>query len=609
MKDRDPRHTLVLTHAPRETDREAHSRPLSLRLILRIFGCMQPFAAKRNALLFFVGLRAIQLPLIAWSIAAIINGPIAHRAPAAELLIWVAAIGGLMLFTNFCFHYRYRLALELGEAVINDLQNRIYRHLQAMPMSYFSRTRFGRIISRMTSDCEAIRVGVQDVFFVTLVGVGQMLVSAALMACYDLVLFAIVLGLSPVLWQLNRVFRKRLSRAYRNVQESFSRVTATLAESVNGIRIVQSYMRQEVNAGLFGDLIRDHASYNMRAARTAGVFLPLLEFKSQLFLAALLLVGGYRALQPETGTSAGDLVQFFFLASVFFGPIQILGNQYNQALTAMAGAERVFELLDTPITVTDLPTAKPIIRLAGRVEFRDVSFGYAADRPVLHRISFVAEPGTTVALVGATGSGKSTITNLLTRFYEPDSGEILFDGRNAREITLNSLRSQFGIVPQNNFLYSTTVMENIRFGRPSATDAEIREAARQLDCLDLLDGLPQGLQTRVGERGNALSLGERQLVCFVRALIADPRILILDEATSAVDSITELRIQTVLKKLIAGRTTFAVAHRLSTIRDADLLLVLDHGRIIEHGSHFELLALNGKYAAMHRQAVVSSAVA
>ncbi len=302
----------------------------------------------------------------------------------------------------------------------------------------------------------------------------------------------------------------------------------------------------------------------------------------------------------------GSLIQFFFLANLFFGAIQPIGQQYNQALVAMAGGERVFKMLDSKPDWEEPPTAIDLPPIRGQVEFRQVTFGYGTGRPALREVNFVAQAGQTIALVGHTGGGKSSTINLITKFYLPDEGAVLIDGHDTRDIKGDSLHRQMGIVSQQNFLFTGTVMDNIRVGRPSATDDEVIDAVRQLDFLDLIGALSAGFSTQVGEQGASLSLGQRQLVCFARAMVANPRILILDEATSAVDAMTEARIQRALVKLLEGRTSFVVAHRLSTIRHADLVLVFDHGRIVERGTHGELLATGGTYANLYRQFVRTS---
>jgi ATP-binding cassette subfamily B protein len=600
------KHATRLTATARADDDGPRQRPLDWRLISRLWQYSQPHARHRNLLLVIVVVRAIQLPAIAFVIAETINGPIRER-DWNGVLIGAAVYFGLVLFTKITFHYRQRLALELGEMVVQDFRRDIFAHLQKLSMRFYDRTKLGRIISRMTSDAEAVRQGVQDVLFVTLVQVGGMLVAAGVMWWYDPPLFYVVLAMTPVIAVVNRYFTKRLTTQSRLLQESFSRVTSTLAESVNGVRVTQGFVRQEVNAGLFRDLVRDHAGYNLTMARLSGTQLPLLEFKSQFIIATLTVLAGYQVLRG--GFFAHDdpiktfsaLVVFWYMIPFFFDPIRVIARQYNVALMAMAGAERVFGLLDQEPESLDSDDAVSPPRIEGRVEFDDVTFGYDPDRPVLHGISFSAAPGTTTALVGHTGSGKSTVIKLISKFYLPTHGRVLIDGIPSPRLASDALMAQLGIVLQSNFLFTGSVMDNIRVGRPDAGDEQVTDACRRLDCLDLLEALPEGLHTPVGEKGGNLSLGQRQLVCFARAMLADPQIMILDEATSSVDTMTEARIQKALAVLLRGRTSFVVAHRLSTIRHADHVLVFDQGRITERGSHHDLLAAGGTYANLYRQ--------
>lgn len=577
---------------------DVRQRPLDFRLIARLFETTRAYRSRRFWLLICVMLRAVQLPALTWVLAAVIRGPIAKHDPAG-VLQGALGFAALAVFTQVVMHYRQRLALELGEAVVCDLRARLFRHMQRMPMRWFHTNRIGRVISRMTSDMEDIRIGVQEVFYVTLVQFIQMGIAAAAMIWYDWSLFLIVLGLVPVIWGINRHFHRRMSLALRNMRESFSRVTATLVESVVGIRVTQAFVRQQENSAIFAGLAADHSVYNTGVLRIQGTFLPLLEMNSQIFMAILLLIGGYRVLTPGFSTDVGDVMGFFFMANLFFAPISVLGNQYNQAMTAMAGAERLYRLLDTPPEWEDVPEPIRLERVRGQVEFQQVTFGYDPDKPVLRDVSFVAQPGQMIALVGHTGSGKSSIINLVAKFYLASSGRVLIDGHDIREIEEHSLHRRMGIVQQQNFLFSGTVADNIRFAKPEAGDEEIRAVLRKLDCEDLLLGLPEGLQTKVGEGGASLSSGQRQVICFARAMLADPAILVLDEATSSIDSATEHRLQTALEVLLTGRTAFVVAHRLSTIRTADQVLVLDHGQIVESGTHLQLLRREGIYAGLY----------
>jgi len=621
---KDP--NLVLVHRVGDEDEEGdYLKPLEWSLITRLFTYTGPIKTKRNILFVLSIIRSAQQPALLMITAMIIKGPIA-RGDIHGIFLGVLAYVVLAISTDGVFHFRQRYALEVGETVVNRLRSDVFAKMQAQPMSFFHKMKLGRIISRVTSDVESLRVGIQDVAFVVLINFGFMFFTALFMLYTDWVLFLVVAAMAPILWTVTNHFRMKYSKLTRATQNSFSRVTATLAESVNGIRVTQGFARQEMNAGLFRGLLADHSNYNIALARAAAILSPLLELNSQFFIAILLLFGGWRVFHGAM--TLGDLITFVLLAPMFFSPITVLGTQYNQGLVAMAGAERVFCLIDIKPEWQDDPAAVPLPdpRAAGgpptpadagprsldnrllstagaQVEFRHICFGYDPKRHILHDVNFVAEKGQSIALVGHTGSGKSSIINLAAKFYLPSSGELLIDGREIRSITSHSLHRQMGMVQQQNFLFTGTVLDNIRLSKPEATEAEVKEAARRLDCLDIFESLPEGLLTEVGERGAGLSVGQRQLICFSRALLADPRIMILDEATSSIDALTEYRLQKALVTLLQGRTSFIVAHRLSTIRHADLVLVLDQGRIIERGTHTQLLALGGHYAALYKQFV------
>jgi len=588
-----------LVQLQKDPDQDVQHRSIDRILVGRILGLMKPYRVKRNWLFFVVFLRSVQQPAFVWAVAATIDGPIGQSRSA--LYIILSALGVLVLaaLTQVTLHFRQRLTLEIGEAVVNDLRRSVFAHLQAMPMSFYHKTKVGRIISRLNGDCDAVRIGVQDVLFVSMVGMGQMICTALLMLWFDPILFSIVLAMAPVLWALNRLFQARLTQAYREIQESFSRVTATLAESVAGIRVTQGFSRSEVNTQLFSDLVVNHADYNMKAARTWGIFNPLLELNSSAVTAAIIAIGGWRVLSPDSLASVGDLIQFMFLTSLFFTPVQILGTQYNQALAAMAGAERVFAIIDQPPQWSDVTGAVDLPTLQGRLTVENVAFAYDTGATVLQSVSFDVQPGQRVALVGPTGSGKSTILSLIARFYLPTTGRILLDGIDTRLVTRQSIARQVAMVLQQNYLFTGTIRENLQIAAQGTgvpfSDSQIYEALEAMECRDIIDDLPNRLDTTVGGRGAKLSLGQRQLVCFARALLSNPRILILDEATSAIDTMTEIKIQRSIERLLAGRTCFIVAHRLSTIRHVDEVLVIDHGKIIQRGNHDTLIGERGMY--------------
>lgn len=609
MSSKPPPRPVALTHLDRSQE-EPKQRPLSLPLVMRVLRWTRPYPQLFWVLVAAVALRILQIPLLDWAASKMVNGPIKAR-DWHGVVLWGAAFLGFLLFTQFTFYWRMRFAQELGERVVRDLRNAVFNHLQAMPMAYFDRTKVGRIISRVSSDCENVRAGVQTVLFVSLVAGGNMLVAAVILASSNWPLFLVVLAASPVLWWVCVGFHGRLSGAHRKIQESYSRMTATTAESVAGIRVTQGFVRQEVNAGLFGELMDEHGENMVNGEKLRASFLPSVELIGQVTMAAILALGAWQMVSggffaEYVGGKEGvmkSLILYAFALPAFINPLRIVAQQYNEALTSMAAAERVFTLLDREPSQLDAPDATPIASIQGRVTFENVDFAYRPDTPVLRGVSFEVAPGQTVALVGHTGSGKTTIANLLLKFYLPTSGAVRVDGRDTRGVLGSSLAAQVAVVTQNNFLFTGTVVDNIRLARPGASEAQVKAAAETLGVLDMLEALPDGFNTQVGEKGHSLSLGQRQVICFCRAMLTDPRLLILDEATASVDTLTEARLQEALKRLLKGRTSFLIAHRLSTIREADVILVMDHGQLVERGSHAQLLEKNGHYAQLHRRFV------
>jgi ATP-binding cassette subfamily B protein len=591
-----PAHELTVRRQRPEDD-EPERVPLTWALVMRMIGLTDGYKTWRTWLFVLCASRAIQLPVLAWMLAHIIRGPIAHHDVKGGLL-WTAGFIAMFISTEVTLYWRIRFAHQMGECVLRDLRNVMMRHLLSHPLAFFHARKHGSLISRMIGDIEQMRNGLQNNLFITLVQAGQMVGAAIAMLLIQPMLFLVLLAMAPIMWAINRHFRSRILDASRTQQESFSRVTAALAETVQGIRVTQGFAREETNAGIFSRLVYALADNVVRTSRLVALFLPLLELNAQAFLAALIAVGGWMAVATGGSADALDLVTFFFLANLFFNPITLIGTQLSEATLSMASAERYFRILDTAPAWQDTSTAKDCPPLQGKVVFSNVHFSYEPDRPVLHGVSFTAQPGEIIALVGHTGSGKSTVVSLLSKFYLPDSGEITVDGINLNAIRQQTLRAQMGFVFQSNFLFSGTLADNVRQGKPGATDEEVLAAFKALDCLDLIESLPEGIHTVLSERGRGLSVGQQQLVAFARALISNPRILVLDEATSAVDTLTESRLQVALYRLLKGRTSFVVAHRLSTIRNANQILVLDHGILIESGKHAELVAAGGTYARL-----------
>ncbi|HEY1778591.1 MAG TPA: ABC transporter ATP-binding protein [Solirubrobacteraceae bacterium] len=488
----------------------------------------------------------------------------------------------------------------VGQRALADLRQAIFEHLQRLPISFYERRPAGVLISRMTNDVEALDTLVTDSVVTLFQGGLTLIGTLVILLSFDLRLALITFTMLPLIGIASLIFRIASADAYRRTRETIGAITGYLQESLSGVRVVRSFGQEARHAREFAELNELNRGANMRTVNMNAAYFPAIEFVSALATVAVLIYGGYQVLDGRI--LLGVLVGFLAALNNFFDPITQLSQLYTTYQSGMAALDKIFELLDEQPDMQERPDAPALPRIRGELRFDHVSFGYGGEegRLALDDIDLTISPGETVALVGATGAGKSTFAKLVARFYDPTRGRVLIDGHDVRDVSFQSLRSQLGIVPQEAFLFSGTVGANIAFGKPGASPEEIAEAARAVGAHELMTALEHGYDTEVGERGGQLSAGQRQLVAFARAMIADPRILVLDEATSNVDLHTEARIEHGLRRLLAGRTAIVIAHRLSTIKGASRIVVLAHGRIVEQGTHQELLQAGGAYAELYR---------
>ncbi|WP_036721532.1 ABC transporter ATP-binding protein [Paenibacillus forsythiae] len=563
----------------------------------RLFGYMKPYTRQMLPLvLLMMALGTVTKLMVPFLTSLAIDKAIAPKSGSPNLtLLYFLTAGVLLLYLVqwIAGVFRIKYTNMIGQRVIYDLRSDLFKHIQKLSFNFFDKRPAGSVLVRVTNDINSL----QDLFTN---GVVNSIIDCVQLAGIIVILLALnwKLGLAvmltvPIMFLVSTKYRRTIRIAWQEVRIKNSRINSHLNESIQGIRVTQAYTQELENMNYFDMMNRDNKrSWDKASAMNQG-FGPIIEVTGGLGTLVLFWLGAHMI---QTGNlTVGVLVAFSTYVSNFWDPINRLGQTYNQLLVAMASSERIFEYLDEEPLVQDKPGARPMPTIHGDISFEQVYFEYEKGRAALKGIDLEVSAGQSIALVGHTGSGKSTIINLIGRFYDITGGRITIDGQDIRDVTLSSLRSQIGIVLQDTFIFSGTIRDNIRFGRLNASDLDVEEAARAVDAHDFIMKLPDGYETEVEERGSALSMGQRQLLSFARALLADPRILILDEATASIDTETELKIQEALKVLLQGRTSFIVAHRLSTIRHADQIVVLDHGEIKEMGTHQELAEQQGIY--------------
>jgi ABC-type multidrug transport system fused ATPase/permease subunit len=568
-----------------QTDDTVLGKAYDSTIARRLVGFLTPYRQRLAMVTLFVILATAADLALPWLFSRAID------EVANERRMWMLNVIGsafvVIVLLRFLFMWgQYFNAQWLGNRVVLDIRNKMFRHLQGLSIGYIDRRGVGAVMTRIQNDVAVIQTMFTDTVLgiisnvLVLVGIVVIMVIAN----WKMALLAFVV--MPLMVGIMRFWQGYAKAAYRTTRRTMAIVNANLAESIDGMRVVQAYTREPTNMRWFRGINGDNLDAAVAAAKFSSLLFPIVGFLSSVSVAIIANFGGH--LVYDETLSLGELVLFIALIDRFFSPIRDLSQQYSTMQSAMAAGERIFEVLDVEPDVKDKPDAYPLPEVQGAVEYRDVTFGYG-ETEILHDINLSVKPGETVAFVGETGAGKSSMVNLLMRFIDVWEGSITIDGHDIRDVTQQSLRSQLGIVLQDTFLFGSSVRENIAYARADATLAEIEQAAKEVGAHDFIMRLPDGYATPVQERGASLSVGQRQLVSFARALLADPRILILDEATSSIDTQTERLIQRALKRLLVGRTSFVIAHRLSTIREADKVVVMHLGRIVEMGTHDELM--------------------
>ncbi len=577
-----------------EPEEDILGKAYDSRIAGRLIGFLQPYRTKvlvTTALVIVVTVSDLLLPKFFQMAIDEVNGSSGSQRLSALNLIGFAFVVTVMI--RFLGMWgQFYTTQWLGNRVVFDIRNRMFRHLQNLSIGYIDKRGVGAVMTRIQNDVSVI----QDMFSDTVIGIiSNVLVLVGIVILmfvtnWKIALLAMVV--MPIMILVMKYWQQYAKAAYRATRRTIGIVNANLAESIDGMRVVQAYTRENENMQYFRKINGNNLDASIDAAKYSSILFPVVNFLSSASTAAIVLVGGHLVFSQNL--SLGQLVLFVALIDRFFAPIRDLSQQYSTMQSAMAAGERIFEVLDVEPEVLDKPDAYQLPSIEGKVDYNDVVFGYGKTE-ILHHIELHVKPGETVAFVGETGAGKSSMVNLLMRFVDVWSGSITIDGHDIRDVTQESLRSQLGIVLQDTFLFGSTIRQNISYARNDATRAEIEQAAREVGAHDFIMKLSNGYDTEVQERGVSLSVGQRQLISFARALLADPKILILDEATSSIDTQTEKLIQRALLRLLDGRTSFVIAHRLSTIREADKVVVMNLGEIVEMGTHDELMAKKGMY--------------
>lgn len=501
----------------------------------------------------------------------------------------------IVVYACICIRLKIKITSRVGQEIVHQLRSDIFVHLQELPFSYYDERPHGKIQVRVVNYVNSLSDLLSNGILNTITDMCNLVFILVFMFAIHVRLTLICICGLPVLILVIIAVKKRQRHAWQIQSNKQSNLTAYIAESINGIRVTQSFVREKENTSIFNRLSKSYRDAWMRAVKYNFIMWPCIDSISTVTTAFIYVIGIQWISGNQYGVSVGILIAFTSYISRFWEPINTLASFYNSLLTAIAYLERIFETIDEPVLVKDAPDASDIPPIRGEVSFQDVCFSYEDGVQILNRVSFTAKPGETYAIVGPTGAGKSTIVNLISRFYNVNDGKILIDGTDISKITLSSLRKQMGIMMQDSFIFSGTIMDNIRYGNETATDEEVIAAAKTVCAHEFIMEMEQGYQTQVNERGSRLSAGQRQLISFARALLQNPAILILDEATSSIDTETEILLQKGLNRLLEGRTSFIIAHRLSTIQNADCIMYVDKGNILEKGTHDRLLALHGEY--------------